>query len=42
VELPMENVWMEKLAIQELCARYCQTIDAAESLARSAGKSDPH
>ena len=27
----MENVWIEKLAIQELCSRYCQTIDAQDS-----------
>ena len=26
----MENQWIEKLAIQELCARYCQTIDAQD------------
>ena len=24
----MEQEWIDKLAIQELCARYCQTIDA--------------
>ena len=24
----MDKVWIEKLAIQELCSRYCQTIDA--------------
>jgi len=27
----MENVWIEKLAIQELCARYCHTIDAQDA-----------
>jgi hypothetical protein len=27
----MENEWIEKLAIQELCARYCHTIDAQDS-----------
>ena len=27
----MDNVWIEKLAIQELCSRYCQTIDALDS-----------
>ena len=27
----MENAWIEKLAIQELCSRYCQTIDAQDS-----------
>jgi len=27
----MENVWIEKLAIRELCSRYCQTIDAQDS-----------
>jgi uncharacterized protein (TIGR02246 family) len=27
----MDNVWIEKLAIQELCSRYCQTIDAQDS-----------
>jgi hypothetical protein len=27
----MEREWIEKLAIQELCARYCQTIDAQDS-----------
>lgn len=27
----MGNVWIEKLAIQELCSRYCQTIDAQDS-----------
>ena len=26
----MDDVWVEKLAIQELCSRYCQTIDAQE------------
>jgi hypothetical protein len=27
----MEKVWIEKLAIQELCSRYCQTIDAQDA-----------
>ena len=27
----MDNLWIEKLAIQELCSRYCQTIDAQDS-----------
>jgi uncharacterized protein (TIGR02246 family) len=27
----MEHDWVEKLAIQELCARYCHTIDAQDS-----------
>ena len=27
----MDNVWIEKLAIQESCSRYCQTIDAQDS-----------
>ena len=27
----MKTVWIEKLAIQELCSRYCQTIDAQDS-----------
>jgi ketosteroid isomerase-like protein len=27
----MDDVWVEKLAIQELCSRYCQTIDAQDS-----------
>lgn len=27
----MEREWFEKLAIQELCARYCLTIDAQDS-----------
>ena len=27
----MDNAWIEKLAIQELCSRYCQTIDAQDS-----------
>src|SRR5262245_2669110 len=27
----MERDWVEKLAIGELCARYCQTIDAQDS-----------
>jgi hypothetical protein len=27
----VEHEWVEKLAIQELCARYCQTIDAQDS-----------
>jgi uncharacterized protein (TIGR02246 family) len=31
METPMEKVWIEKLAIQELCSRYCQTIDAQDS-----------
>jgi hypothetical protein len=31
MEVPMEKVWIEKLAIQELCSRYCQTIDAQDS-----------
>ena len=31
MELLMEKVWIEKLAIQELCSRYCQTIDAQDS-----------
>jgi SnoaL-like domain len=26
-----EQVWIEKLAIQELCARYCHTIDSQDS-----------
>jgi len=26
-----ENQWIEKLAIQELCARYCHTIDRQDS-----------
>jgi uncharacterized protein (TIGR02246 family) len=26
----MDHIWIEKLAIQELCARYCQTIDAQD------------
>src|SRR6516165_503778 len=30
-EVVMENAWIEKLAIQELCSRYCQTIDAQDS-----------
>jgi hypothetical protein len=30
-EVVMENVWIEKLAIQELCSRYCQTIEAQDS-----------
>ena len=30
-EVVMEIVWIEKLAIQELCSRYCQTIDAQDS-----------
>jgi uncharacterized protein (TIGR02246 family) len=30
-ELSMDNEWVEKLAIQELCSRYCQTIDAQDS-----------
>jgi uncharacterized protein (TIGR02246 family) len=27
----MEQEWIEKLAIQELCARYCHTIDSQDS-----------
>jgi uncharacterized protein (TIGR02246 family) len=27
----MDDAWVEKLAIQELCSRYCQTIDAQDS-----------
>jgi SnoaL-like domain len=27
----MENQWVEKLAIQELCARYCHMIDSQDS-----------
>jgi hypothetical protein len=27
----MDNVLIEKLAIRELCSRYCQTIDAQDS-----------
>src|SRR5262245_39876829 len=27
----MDDVWIEKLAIHELCARYCLTIDAQDS-----------
>ena len=27
----MNDVWIEKLAIQELCSLYCQTIDAQDS-----------
>jgi len=27
----MENEWVEKLAIQELCARYCHTIDSQDA-----------
>jgi hypothetical protein len=27
----MEQVCIEKLAIRELCSRYCQTIDAQDS-----------
>ena len=27
----MDNVWIEKLAIRELCSRYCQAIDAQDS-----------
>jgi hypothetical protein len=27
----LEQEWVEKLAIQELCARYCQTIDSQDS-----------
>jgi hypothetical protein len=31
MEVPVKTVWIEKLAIQELCSRYCQTIDAQDS-----------
>jgi uncharacterized protein (TIGR02246 family) len=31
MEVSMDNVWIEKLAIQELCSRYCQTIDAQDA-----------
>lgn len=27
----MDKVWIEKLAIRELCSRYCQTIDSQDS-----------
>jgi SnoaL-like domain len=27
----MEQEWFEKLAIQELCSRYCHTIDSQDS-----------
>ena len=27
----MDQLWIEKLAIQELCARYCHTIDSQDS-----------
>jgi len=27
----MDQAWVEKLAIQELCARYCHTIDSQDS-----------
>src|SRR5262245_34755201 len=27
----MDQVWIDKLAIQELCARYCHTIDSQDS-----------
>jgi hypothetical protein len=27
----MDEAWIEKLAIQELCARYCHTIDSQDS-----------
>ncbi|MGH8014465.1 MAG: nuclear transport factor 2 family protein [Candidatus Binataceae bacterium] len=27
----MDSAWIEKFAIQELCSRYCQTIDAQDS-----------
>ena len=27
----MDEKWIEKLAIQELCSRYCQTIDAQDA-----------
>src|SRR5262245_13402781 len=29
--MAMDQVWIEKLAIQELCARYCHTIDTQDS-----------
>jgi SnoaL-like protein len=28
----MDDGWVEKLAIQELCSRYCQPIDAQDSV----------
>jgi SnoaL-like domain len=28
----MDDVWVEKLAIQEPCSRYCQTIDVQDSM----------
>ena len=31
LEVLMEKLWIEKVAIQELCTRYCQTIDAQDS-----------
>ena len=31
----MDRLWIEKLAIQELCSRYCQTIDAQDSEGRA-------
>jgi uncharacterized protein (TIGR02246 family) len=31
MEIVMEAEWFEKLAIQELCARYCHTIDSQDS-----------
>src|SRR5262245_28871420 len=27
----MDDSWVDKLAIQELCSRYCQTIDAQDA-----------
>ena len=27
----MPDPWIEKLAIEELCSRYCHTIDAQDS-----------
>jgi hypothetical protein len=30
-DTPMDDKWADKLAIQELCSRYCQTIDAQDS-----------
>jgi hypothetical protein len=35
LEALMEKVWIEKLAIQELCSRYCQTIDAHDFAERN-------
>ena len=31
LEVLMEKLWIEKVATQELCTRYCQTIDAQDS-----------